>query len=86
MVCYYSTVLYQKTFSFCSSNVVDTVISTVALAIITGYYAYQTRELARRPFTPYISASLRQTTYDPRDEQKANIVLNITNVGTGTAF
>jgi hypothetical protein len=61
------------------------VISTVALVVITAYYAFQTRELARRPFTPYISASFYVPSESARDEQRANIVLDITNVGTGTA-
>jgi hypothetical protein len=56
--------------------------STVALVAVTAYYAYQTRELARRPFTPYISASFNLATHD---EQQYNIRLDITNVGTGTA-
>jgi hypothetical protein len=57
------------------------VISTVALVVITAYYAFQTRELARRPFTPYISASFNMRSQDARDEQQANIVLDISNVG-----
>ena len=59
--------------------------STVALVAITAYYAYQTRELARRPFTPLISASFNIISHDAREEQRGNIVLDIRNVGTGTA-
>jgi hypothetical protein len=59
--------------------------STLILVSITAYYAYQTRLLARRPFTPFISASFSMIHHNARDERHGEIVLNITNVGTGTA-
>jgi uncharacterized protein (TIGR02588 family) len=58
------------------------VIVTLALVGITAYYAYQTRELANRPYTPRISASFDLATYN---EQQYNVKLNITNVGMATA-
>lgn len=58
------------------------VIVTVALVGITAYYAYQTRELANRPYTPRISATFDLAT---QNEQQYNVRLNITNVGTSTA-
>ena len=51
--------------------------STLVLVAITAYYAYQTRLLARRAFTPFNSASFNIHRENSRDEHRSNIVLDI---------
>jgi hypothetical protein len=59
------------------------VIVTSVLVGITAYYAYQTRELANRPYTPSISAS--QSEAPTIKDQQNYLALDITNIGTSMA-
>jgi hypothetical protein len=57
-------------------------LATAILAILTGYYAKQTRDLTRNQFRPYCFSSIIFSTHDSKTYHAS---LQIENIGVGVA-
>jgi hypothetical protein len=57
-------------------------LATSILAILTGYYAKQTRDLMRNQFRPYCFSSIIFSTHDSKTYHAS---LQIENMGVGVA-
>jgi hypothetical protein len=57
-------------------------LATVILAILTGYYAKQTRDLTRNQFRPFCFSSIIFATHDSKTY---HAYLQIENIGVGVA-
>jgi hypothetical protein len=57
-------------------------LATAILAVLTGYYAKQTRDLTRNQFRPYCFSSIVFATHDSKTY---NASLQIENIGVGVA-
>jgi glutamine synthetase len=57
-------------------------VATVALVIITGYYARQTRNLVSVPYRPSLMPSFE---HNPQSNHRVALRLKIKNIGVGIA-
>jgi hypothetical protein len=81
---FYIIYLYQIIKFFDAHSTAFVAFSTIILAVITGYYAIQTRFLTKNQLRPAFALSLTglsQNSVGPLD-----MVLNLKNVGIGVAF